>query len=211
MDLERDAPAAFGPASLTAGSLLPFEGRTLMQGPEGLPSAVLDAEQDGWVSPNNPILVRGLAKILPLAWWGDGSGVKPEEIAAFASQMQAAGMQWAGNWRVLDITERRDDSIGSYSGALRAAGATLVDCWTYSQTIGVALVWAGAADDATRSLALHVVPVGWVSERLAKKPLKGIDVRWSWAEVVTLFAGMTGTALPVAADSLADVGEEELG
>ena len=132
MDLHRDAASAFGPASLTQGALLPFEGRTLMTDAGGLPPAALDAQGDGWLSPQNPLLVRGPATILPLAWRGDpqGSGVDPREIAAFASQMQNAGMYWAGNWRVLSLMDQRADSIGSYTSALRDAGATSVDCWT---------------------------------------------------------------------------------
>ncbi len=55
MDLHRNAALAFGPASLTAGAILPYEGRSLMMRSDGLPAAVLEAEQDGWVSPNNPI------------------------------------------------------------------------------------------------------------------------------------------------------------
>ncbi|HXH33370.1 MAG TPA: hypothetical protein VNJ54_03035 [Plantibacter sp.] len=200
-DLRRNAAVAFGPASAREGSILPFEGRSLMRRAEGLPQAALDATEDGLLAPDNPILVRGLAKILPLAWQGDqrggsDSGVAPEEIAAFASQMQAAGLQWAGNWRVLDLGERRDDSIGSYAAALRTAGATRTDCWTYSETIGVSLVWAGASDAGTESLALHVVPVSWVSEPRVKKPVRGIDVRWSWSDVIALHAAQTCRSEP---------------
>lgn len=191
-DIHRDAATAFGHASLTAGAILPYEGRELLRQPEGLPQGALDAQTDGWLSPDVPILVRGAARIIPLAWLGDphaeGSGATAAEIAAFASKMQSAGMYWAGNWRVLALADRRADSIGSYTGALRAAGATRVDCWTYSEDFGLALVWAGAEDEGTMSLALHVVPVAWVSERFVAKPVRGIDVRWSWKDVIALRA-----------------------
>lgn len=195
-DLRRNAAVVFGPASAREGAILPFEGRSLMMRPEGLPQAALDATEDGLLAPDNPILVRGSAKILPLAWQGDARdgtdpGVAPEEIAAFASQMQAAGLHWAGNWRVLDLEERRDDSIGSYAAALRVAGATRTDCWTYSETVGVSLVWAGASDAGTESLALHVVPVSWVSEPRVRKPVRGIDLRWSWTDVIALSSAQT--------------------
>lgn len=189
MDLHRDEESAFGPASLTAGGMLPFEGRTLMTRADGLPSGALDAQQDGWLSPDNPMLVRGQAAILPLAWRGDprtGRNVTPGEIATFASKMQSAGMYWAGPWRVLDLEERRTDSIGSYGTALRSAGVTHVDCWTYSETVGLALVWAGDIDAGTMSLALHIVPVSWVSEPRAKGRVQGVDVQWSWADVIAL-------------------------
>ena len=189
-DLDRDAPASFSPSSVTAGALLPYEGRALLQRPEGLPDGVFTMDEDGWLSPNNPVLVRRQVRILPLAWRGDvnadGGGVTDAEIAAFASQMQNAGMYWAGNWRVPDLSETRSDSIGSYLAALRDAGATRVNWWTYSESVGIALVWAGQVEDGTMSLALHIVPVGWVSERHAGKAVRGIDVRWSWAEVSAL-------------------------
>lgn len=186
MDLHRDEASTFGPGSLTAGALLPYEGRTLLKSPDGLPEGVVEATTDGWIGPQNPILVRGRARILPLAWNGDGSGAGSDEIAAFASQMQAAGTHWAGIWRHLDLFEERRDSVGSYLAALRAAGATSVDAWTYSDTVGVALVTAGDVADGTGSLSLHVVPVEWVSESRAGKAVSGIDVRWSWADVIDL-------------------------
>lgn len=211
LDMDRDDAAAFGPESLTNGALLPFEGRALMQSPDGLPAAALDADRDGWLSPSNPVLVRGSAKILPLAWLGDGSGASAEEIAAFASQMQAAGMHWAGNWRVLDLAERRNDSVGSFAAALRAAGVTKADCWTYSETIGVALVWAGAEGEGTMSLALQVLPVSWVSERRAERAVRGIDVRWSWADVVALRRESIAAETSEAADILAEQNREGQG
>ncbi|XUK63202.1 hypothetical protein ABMA10_14620 [Plantibacter sp. RU18] len=57
--------------------------------------------------------------------------------------MQNAAMHWAGPWRVVDLREDRADRIGSYTSALRVAGATHVDSWRYSDTVGLALVWAG--------------------------------------------------------------------
>lgn len=208
LDLHRDAALAFGPTSLTDGTILPYEGRSLMMRADGLHDAVLTAEADGWWSPCNPILVRGRARILPLAWFGDpGSGYNPSigqgEITAFASRMQSAGLYWAGNWRVVDdfgAAGAGDDSVASYRAALRGAGATHADVWRYSDTIGIALVWAGEEAAGTRSLALHVVPASWVSDPPARvsarrkrdwRPVRGLDLRWSWADVIELYAART--------------------
>lgn len=207
LDLHRDAAFAFGPASLREGAILPYEGRSLMTRADGLQAAVFTAEADGWWAPCNPVLVRGRARILPLAWGGDPrSGYHPStgqgEMAVFASRMQSAGMYWAGNWRVVDDFGAADagvgaDSVASYRAALRAAGATQADVWRYSGTIGIALVWAGEEAAGTRSLALHVVPASWVSEppewasdrrKRDWRPVRGIDVRWSWADVIELYA-----------------------
>lgn len=187
-DVHRNAASAFGERSLAAGAILPFEGRTLLAHPDWIAEAV-DAQANGWLSPNNPILVRGEARVLPLGWRGrpDGEGVTSQEIATFASRMQDAGMYFAGPWRVLDLAEQRSDSIGSYAAALVASGATNVDCWTTSESVGLALVRAGAEDAGTMSLAFHVVPVSWVSERRATQAVGGIDVRWSWPDVIDLW------------------------
>lgn len=161
-----------------------------------LPPGALEAARDGWLAPGIPILVRGEAKILPLAWWGDAAVynpyAEPAHIAAFASHVQGAALHRAGPWTLLDLSADRPDGIGSYTAALRGAGATRVECWVYSSAIGVALVWAGAQDTCDASLAVHVIPAGWVSERHAGPSAAGIDVRWSWAEVVALDSDAAG-------------------
>lgn len=189
-DLHRDDAVSFGPGSVVSGALLPYAGRTALRSPDGPPTGALDAAADGWAAPSVPVLVRGAARIVPLAWWGGSDavprGIRREEFDAFAAQLQAAGEQWAGTWRVLDLTEVRTDSMGSYTAALRASEATRADVWIMSEQTGLALVWAGAAEEGTLSLALHIVPSSWVSESCAMKPVRGIDVAWSWSDVVAL-------------------------
>lgn len=187
-DVRRDAASAFGEHSLAAGAILPFEGRALLARPDWIAEAIT-APTNGWLSPNNPILIRGEARVLPLGWRGqpNGDGVTAQEIVTFTSRMQDAGMYFAGPWRVLDLAEQRGDSVGSYATALVASGATHVDCWVFSPSVGLALVSAGDEDAGTMSLAFHVVPVSWVSEPRAAKSVSGIDVRWSWSEVVDLW------------------------
>lgn len=201
-DVRRDAASAFGEQSLEAGAILPFEGRSLLAHPDWIAEAV-KAQMDGWLSPNSPILIRGEARVLPLGWRGqpDGDGVTAQEILTFASRMQDAGMYFAGPWRVLDLAEQRGDSIGSYATALVASGATHVDCWAFSSSVGLALVWAGDDDAGTMSLAFHVVPVSWLSEPRAAQGVLGIDVRWSWSEVVDLWASKDAVANELAEGS----------
>lgn len=165
--------------------------KTRFSVPPVFPRAPLEMEQDGWLSPGIPVLVRGVVKILPLAWRGDpASGynpyAEPQQITTFASRVQGTGVHRAGPWTRLDLDERRDDSIGSYADALKAAGATRVDCWVYSDTLGLSLVWAGEEQVGTKSLAIHLVPASWVFERGASEAVTGIDVSWSWADVIEL-------------------------
>ncbi|GAB2560431.1 hypothetical protein [Leucobacter ruminantium] len=198
--------AAFAPTALTAGAILPQEARRTLQSADGLPGAVVDAERDGWATPEIPVLVRGRgrsrARIVPLAWLGDPAVYNPHadpgQIAVFASSLQSAGMYWSGPWRVLDELESEGlDSVGSYLAALQEAGVHRADIWRYSESEGLVLAWAGDELAGTMSLALHVVPVSWVtamprgaSKRRARdwEPVYGIDLRWSWADVVALHA-----------------------
>lgn len=186
------AAAAFGPESLTRGALLPATGRDLMISSFALPPGVLDATGDGWVAPEIPILVRGEVRILPLAWWGAPDRgynpyAEPAEITKFARRVLDSCMYAAGPWVQLDLSSDPSDSMGSYAAALRASGATQADRFVYVQDhLGVVVVRAGEEEAGTRSLAVHVVPESWVFERAAHEPVDGIDVTWSWSDVIEL-------------------------
>lgn len=186
------AAAVFGPESLTRGALLPATGRDLMISSCALPPGILDATADGWVSPEIPILVRGQARILPLAWWGAPDRgynpyAEPSDITRFSRRVLDSCMYAAGPWMSIDLSSDAGDSMGSYAAALRASGVTQADRFVYVQDhLGGVVVRAGDEAAGTRSLAVHVVPEGWVFEPAARGPAAGIDVRWSWADVIDL-------------------------
>jgi len=92
--------------------------------------------------------------------------------------------------RMLKAGVAQMDDLGLGLEQDLAAGATSADCWTASESWGLALVRAGVEEEGSLSLALHVVPVAWVSESRAGKAVRGVDVRWSWADVTALYAGM---------------------
>lgn len=186
----RDA-RAFAPTSLQMGALLPADARDLIVRAQALPPGASDATDDAWLAPNVLVLVRGQAKIIPLAWWGAPDHgynpyAEPAQITSFASHVQGAALHRAGPWSEMDLAADSDDSIGSYRAALRDAEVTRADCWAYSDSQGVVMVWAGSEAAGTRSLALHLVPASWVLGRLAGDPVDAIDVRWSWADVIEL-------------------------
>lgn len=186
------AAVVFGPESLTRGALLPRAARDLVVSSFALPPGVLDATADGWLSPEIPVLVREPARILPLAWWGaPGRGhdpdAEPSAIARFARRLLDACMYASGPWRSIDLSSGPSDSTGSYAAALRASGVTQADRFVdVRRHLGVVVVRAGDEVAGTRSLAVHVVPESWVFEPAARGPVAGIDVRWSWADVVEL-------------------------
>jgi len=210
---------AFAPETVQSGAVLPEDAilRLLWLGDgweDTSPfSAALALEGDGWAVAGIPVLVRGNARIIPLAWWGDpkhgGSGVPsadPARIEDFALRVQDAGVQLAGSWHTLPDLEGRangNDSVGSYAGALRSAGVLGVNAWRVSDTTGLVLARAGSVEAGTASLALHLVPVSWVAElpvpvsrRQARawRPVTGLDLSWSWTDVVALAASRTSTA-----------------
>jgi len=49
-------------------------------------------------------------------------------------------------------------------------------------------VRAGEVGGREASLAWHVVPSAWVSDRDVGASVGGIDVEWSWGDVVALYA-----------------------
>lgn len=192
-DFYRDAATAFGAASLLEGGLLPFEARSALRSPRGLHAEALELQHDGWLRPDVPVLVRGAARVVPLAWSGAAgvgseSAVSLEEVAAFASQMDGACSYWARHRISLSqLEEAQSDSVASYVEALREAGITRGTFWAFSREIGLALIWAGDEVTGTVTLAFQVIPTSWVSEHRAKKPVRGVDLRWSWADVIELY------------------------
>lgn len=200
-DYDRTANSAFGPASLRDGALLPWQGHVALRAYDGLQQEALDVQEDGWVTPFNPILVRGAARILPLAWRGDvasghGAAVVPGEIDEFVSQMQFTGMHWAGRWADFDWLQKvqKKNTVASYAAALLDSGVTQGNFWDFTQDIGLGLIWAGEEAEGTMSLAFHVVPATWVFEYAREKPVRDLDLRWSWAEVIELYRSHGGGA-----------------
>lgn len=197
LDVHRGAAESFGHGSLVDGALLPHAGREFLRRPDGPPPTVCAATADGWAGPSVPVLVRGAARIVPLAWRGDvsrggGTGVSAEEVEAYRFAIEADGMQWAGYWHMIDLEAQPVDRIGEYATALRNAGGTRAERWVLSPTLGAVLVWAGDVDRGDASLALHIVPADWVSDVSWVTRNRGpdsagdIDVRWSWADVIAL-------------------------
>lgn len=100
-------------------------------------------------------------------------------------------------------------SISSYASALRAAGVMRGNYWAIAGIergpMGLTLAWAGDEEHGTLSLACHLVPASWVAGRFAEEEADGIDVCWSWADVVALYEDRGRAGLT---DSLSEVDEE---
>lgn len=176
-------------------TILPTGAQSSLVGAQALPDGILDVSEDGILAGGIPVLVRGQIRIVPLATW---TSPEPSPHAQdLWRALTAACVNRAGNWSLLDLDAERDDAIGAYAEALRAVAASRVRYWIYSGKVAVALVRAdGDGTSASSSLALHVVPEGWLFHRApTAAPPHAIDVRWSWQDVVGLFEHDRGFSL----------------
>lgn len=177
-------------AATRQSTILPEEARRALVSAYAAPAAAVEATDDGLIEGAVPVLVRGDARIVPLAeWHSAGTPAGAEELW---HSLSAACLYRAGNWSLLDL----DAAIGDYTAALRAVGATRVRYWIYQGGVGVALVRAGdESTEATASLALHLVPDGWVFHRSPGPSQDVPDLRWSWGDVDALSADDRGLSL----------------
>jgi hypothetical protein len=168
------------------GSTIPNQkGWRIAVGEREILHAVDGIIEGGRVAEDIPVLDRGDAKVLPLATQHTGRNAVEERrrMDALASDLADALEQREGRGIRVDLESRGADSVGSYAAALRAAGATEALWWEYEQTHGAVLVWSGDESAGTLKLALHMVPVSWVSERRSVPAVDGIDVHWSPADI----------------------------
>lgn len=136
-----------------------------------------------------PVFTRGAVQVVPLAAQTNSrasaqdSHEEQRRMTVLAAEIRDACEQREGRAISVDLDYDGADSLGSYISALKSAGATAAQWWEFRQTHGVALVWSGDTPTGTLSLALHVVPVSWVSARQATAAIGGIDLEWSETDV----------------------------
>lgn len=138
-----------------------------------------------------PVIVRGGARIVPLAMQADptSSGRDPREerhrMQVLAAGIRNACDQRGGTSIRFDLEQVGDGPVAAYAAALRAAGAAQADWWVFDSAHGAALVQTGSADDGDLALALHLVPADWVHQRRAEPATATdeVDLRWTWADL----------------------------
>lgn len=186
-------PAAFAAESIRAGAALPVSGETIVSTVERrlTRSASVTEGSDQWLAEDIPLLSRGGAWIVPLSW-------EPPEPADDASEQErvkaAADELWlavrsscshrGGNQIAVDLAapsgQRR-----SYAAELTRTGARRADWWGFGESALVLVVYGEPLPAPKRLMAVHVVPIGWVSDRRPKE-MPPTDLSWSWADVVDL-------------------------
>lgn len=211
---------AFAPDSVRTGAVISYSGEKLIVNGERIiraiearltaPGLTLD-RSDQWLADNVPLLSRGEAWIVPLSW-------EPPDTDSDASERQKlrdrANELWIdvrsscsyrqGNQIAVDLAPDPGQS-GRYVSELVRTGARRADWWGFNDS-AVVLVVHGEPLPAPKSMiAVHVVPIGWVSTRRPAKKVPRLDLSWSWAEVVE-FASREASS---PADTLAETDEEE--
>lgn len=145
-------------------------------------TAILDGRAPGQ---GVVVLDRGPVRIIPLAaQGGDGAaqGRDPGEdrrrIARFAGRIRGAFEHHHGAQIPVDLTLRGDDALAGYATSLRSAGAASAVWWGIGSA-GVVLVTTGDAHTGDLALAVHVVPLSWVSDRRAHTDGERTTLTWS--------------------------------
>jgi hypothetical protein len=140
------------------------------------------------------VLRRGPAAIIPLGFQGrPAKGHDPAEdersLGSLDDHLRGL-LAHRTQDPVQFLASRREwydsEATAVHYDLLKAAGVT--SAW-YSylpptERHAVMRVWAGDLARGTRTLALHVVPAHWCSDRLRGEPPVGVDLRWGRDDLV---------------------------
>lgn len=184
--------AAFGEDSLVRGAIIPLSGARVAHLVASHASSAKpdDEHRDPWITDDLPLLSRGHVQIVPLSWEPDGSSLSEErrhQLADESNRMWLAIRNWCshefGEPVAVDLSSEQDR--GGYATALMRSGARRANWWDAGDT-ALVLVVSGDPSGSAESMSIHIVPVGWVSQARPAKKAAGIDLRWSWADIVKL-------------------------
>lgn len=184
--------AAFEFESIDSGAILPISGAKIANAVASWMTALtpLDAQGIRWVAQDLPVISRSDAWIVPLSWEPHdpvGGDARRHDLSARTNRMWLAIRNWCshefGEAVAVDLSVGRDGR--GYVNELVRRGASRANWWR-SGDWALVLVVSSEPSAAAESMALHIVPVGYVSERRPSKKVPPLDLRWSWADVVAL-------------------------
>jgi hypothetical protein len=202
--------AMLPPRTIAEGAVVSFRGDVLVESGDGIVAAVesrlTDAaastrHEDGWLTDAVPVLTRGVAWIVPLAWVPDGDA---DDDASRRTLMTRATELWSAVRAA--CAHRHGEPIGMdlespagaqrrYADELVRTGARRADWWRFDRSAVVLVVYGRPLPSPLSRIAVHIVPAEWTSERprSASKNAAIPDLGWSWADVVAL-GGAAGQA-----------------
>ena len=184
--------------SLRTGAVITFHGdRMVASGGTIVDAAVQQltstapATGDRWLTPEVPALSRGDAWIVPLFWMPDADDLAETEREALRTRAHELGQSIISACRYaygepvsVDFDGRGGPAL--YAAELAHTGVAAAAWWAVGDR-AIVLVYHRAHDGApTLRMALHIVPIGWVSERRPTKAKKmpRLNLAWKWADVV---------------------------
>ncbi|MEJ1089075.1 hypothetical protein WDU99_12200 [Microbacterium sp. Mu-80] len=191
--------SALAPETIDAGAVVTFDGDTLITSGEAiidsvesrLSAASAPPNQNWWLSADVPVLSRGEAWIVPLFWLPptadrDLPGVRllDERGSELGQSIMSACWYRQGDPLNVEL-DQVAQKANPYAAVLAQTGAKNAVWWAFDQ-FAVVLVHYAEPHASKSKMALHVVPVGWVSSRRPTKAKKMpvLDLSWSWADVV---------------------------
>ncbi|WP_447949371.1 hypothetical protein [Microbacterium aurum] len=196
--------SALTPDAVLEGAVVSFSGDTLVaSGGRIIEEADLQlVDPDVQADPSRsrlldgvPLLARGDAWIIPLMWNPLTEGQPVDgELSRRGSELWSSIRAWAEYAHGVPIIPDLEDPDlwSAYLRELVSTGARRADWWGSKDAALVLVVYGDPIPAPVRAMALHVVPIGWVSERRAPKRFPPMDLAWSWADAVEVAGGRCG-------------------
>lgn len=157
-----------------------------------LRSSSATERRDQWLAPGVPVLSRGAAWIVPLFWSAPSADIAESERKQLDTRASELGQDiMSACWYVhgdpisVDFEGLTEHDRG-YGAELVRTGAKSASWWQFDN-VAVVLVYYGEPSPAPKTrMALHVVPLGWVSTRrpTPAKKMSQLNLAWSWADAV---------------------------
>lgn len=203
MNERPDAPThltALSPDALETGAVISFSDDTLVASGADIVAAIEQrvtdaaARADGgdrWLTDAVPILERGAAWIVPLAWSPNDRAMADDRqreldrrISELWSAIRSACWYLHGEQIGIDL-EGIDEARDAYAEELVRTGARRADWWAFGDSAVVLVVYGEPLPAPVAREAVHVLPLDWVRPRKkARAKAPHMDLAWSWADVV---------------------------
>jgi hypothetical protein len=134
----------------------------------------------GAMPPGVPVLDRGAAQIVPLSWTPAGTSAAARTFSATVWSGVRAACEFRHG---AAITVSVDAPDTAYAAELARCGVRRADWWASGESALVLVVHGGPLPSPSTAMALHVVPLEWVSERRRWKKMVVPDLAWSREDV----------------------------
>ncbi|MFS0868093.1 hypothetical protein AB3M83_12270 [Microbacterium sp. 179-B 1A2 NHS] len=146
----------------------------------------------GAIADGVPVLARGAASVIPLSW--RPSPAPADAFAARANELWTA-VRAACEHRhgaALSVDLGDGGSRNGYVRELNRTGVRRADWWESGGAALVLVVHGPPLPARPTATALHVVPLGWVSERRPSRTVGPAELSWSGIDLDDAHEGRRG-------------------